>query len=58
MIFPRPCEPLLLSKRRKQVRALLLPCVEMGLQNPQFLPLFLVLSSFPAPEFFPGLMNF
>lgn len=58
MIFPRPCEPLLLSKRRKQVRALLLPCAEMGLQNPQFLPLFFCSLLFSCPRIFPWLDEF
>lgn len=36
----------------------LLPCAEMGLQKLQFLLPFFFPPSFPAPAFFPGLMNF
>lgn len=56
LVFP---ECLSLSKSREVSLEALLPCAEMGLQKLQFLllspppPL-----AFPAPTFFPGLMNF
>lgn len=49
-------EPLAFQEQGGESRSSF-PCTEMGLQKIQFLLVFFFFPSFPAPEFFPGLMN-
>lgn len=58
MIFPHPSECLLLSKRRKASLELCFSPARRWVCKSHSFFRFFFLPSFPAPEFFRGLMNF